>query len=295
MMIFILVACQKPAENKNNSIEESKIEVVDIKGRQVVLDKLPEKIVSLSPSNTEIIFALDAGDKLVGVTSFCDYPEEAKSIEKIGDFENPNVEMIKKVQPDVIFAGVYTKDEIATILEGLDIPVIFTEAPDFETIYDSINLIGSLVKEEDKAEKIVHDMHKTIDDIKSKVKDLEKPNIFYVSWTDPLITTGKGTFIHNVMQIAGANNVAENVEGWTQYSVEELIKQNPDMIISSFHATDEGLGKEDLMNDPMFKNLDCVKKGNIYVMKDDNIIARPGPRIIDAIFEMANAIHGDIF
>ncbi len=294
-MVFTLPACQKPAENKDNAIETKKIQFNDIKGRQIELEKLPERIVSLSPSNTEIVFALGAGSKLVGVTSYCDYPEEVKDIEKIGTFEGPNIEMIKKVQPDVVLAGGYIQEDIITALENLNIPVVSTEASDFDTIYDSIALIGKLVGGEDRAEEIINNMHKTIDDIKSKVRGKEKPNVFYLVWTDPLTTAGKGTFINDVIQIAGANNVAESVEGWAKYSVEELVKQNPDMIISAYHSTDEGMSKEDLMNNPIFKNLDCVKKGNIYVMKDDNVIARPGPRIIEAVSEMVKALHGDIF
>lgn len=295
MVIFVLVACQKSAENNNNPVEANKIQFTDIKGRQIKLDKLPERIVSLSPSNTEIVFTLGAGSKLVGVTSYCDYPEEVKDIEKIGTFEGPNIEMIKKVEPDVVLAGGYIQEDIITALENLNIPVVSTEASDFDTIYDSIALIGKLVGQENKAEETIDIMHKTIDEIQSKVRDSEKLNVFYLVWADPLTTAGEGTFINNVIQIAGANNVAEDVEGWAKYSVEELVKQNPDMIISAFHSTDEGMSKGDLMKNPILSNLDCVKKGNIYVMKDDNIISRPGPRIVDAVLEMAKALHGDIF
>lgn len=295
ILLFTLTSCQK-ATNYNESTEKTKaIEFTDIKGRNVTLEEKPSRIVSLSPSNTEILFALGAGNKLVGVTSYCDYPEEVKDIEKIGTFEGPNIEMIKKVEPDVVLAGGYIQEDIITALENLNIPVVSTEASDFDTIYDSIALIGKIVGEEDKAEEIINNMHKAIDDIKSKVRSKEKSNVFYLVWTDPLTTAGKGTFINDVIKTAGANNVAEGVEGWAKYSVEELVKQNPDMIISAYHSTNEGMSKEDLMNNPIFKNLDCVKKGNIYVMKDDNIISRPGPRIIEAVLEMAKALHGDIF
>lgn len=294
-MVFTLSACQKPAGNQDNAAETKKIQITDIKGKQIGLEKLPERIVSLSPSNTEIVFALGAGSKLVGVTSYCDYPEEVKDIEKIGTYEGPNIEMIKKVQPDVVLAGDYVPEDIITALENLNIPVVTAEASDTDAIYDSIALIGKLVREEDKAEEIINNMHRTIDNIQSKVRGKEKANVFYLVWTDPLMTAGKGTFINDVIKIAGANNVAEGVEGWVKYSTEELIKQNPDMIISAYHSTDEGMSKEDLMKNPLFRNLDCVKKGNIYVMKDDNTISRPGPRIVDAALEMAKALHGDIF
>lgn len=296
LTIFIIIAmlvtaCQNPSEDVDNKNENS-INIIDMKGKTIVLDKLPDRIVSLSPSNTEIVFALGAGDKLVGITSFCDYPDETSDIEKIGDFDGPNIELIKKSQADVIFAGVYLQDDLIMALENLNIPIITTEASNFEGIYDSISLMGKLLGKEDKAEKIIYEMEESIDEIKLKTDDLEKPDIFYLAWIESLITTGKNTFVDDVIQMAGARNVAEDVEGWTHYSIEELIKQNPDMLIVASHATNEGVTEEDIKNDVILKNLECVKAGNIYIMKDDNLISRPGPRIIEGLEEMARAIHG---
>jgi len=298
LVTVLFVACKKPAENLEKPIDDStvsNITVIDMDGKEINLDRLPERIVSLSPSNTEIVFALGAGDKLVGITSFCDYPEETSDIEKIGDFDGPNIELIKKAQPDVIFGGVYLQDDMIIALENLGIPIITTEASYFDDIFKSISLIGKLVDKEVTAETINIDLRNTIDDIKNKTKDLEKPNIFYVAWIEPLITTGTGTYVDDVIKISGAINIAKDVESWTQYSREELLKQNPDMAIIACHATNEGVTIEDIKNEIILRNLECVKKGNIYIMKDDNLISRPGPRIIEGIKEMTEAIHGDIF
>ena len=296
LIVFVIIAmlvtaCQNPSEDVGIK-SENNINIIDMKGKTIVLDKLPDRIVSLSPSNTEIVFALGAGDKLVGITSFCDYPDETSDIEKIGDFDGPNIELIKKSQADVIFAGVYLQDDLIMALENLNIPIITTEASNFEGIYDSISIIGKLLGKEDKAEKIIYEMEESIDEIKLKTDDLEKPDIFYLAWIESLITTGKNTFVDDVIQMAGARNVAENVDGWTHYSIEELIKQNPDMLIVASHATNEGVTEEDIKNDVILKNLECVKAGNIYIMKDDNLISRPGPRIIEGLEEMTRAIHG---
>ncbi len=290
IVILMFTACQRPAlTDENNTVDG--IEIVDMTGKTIKLEKLPERIVSLSPSNTEIVFALGAGDKLVGITSFCDYPEETKDVEKIGDFEGPNIEILKKVQPDVIMAGVYVQDDIAIAIENLGIPVITTEASEFDEIFESIALIGKLVGEEKKGEKIIQDMQNTIDNIKSKTKTLNKPKVFYVAWADPLITTGRDTFVDDIISISGASNVAGEIVGWTHYSTEELLRQNPDILIVAWHATNEGISKEEIMADPILKNLDCVKKGHIYIMKDDNLISRPGPRIVEGVQEMAEAIE----
>jgi|LSQX01.1.fsa_nt_gb iron complex transport system substrate-binding protein len=288
--VLMLTACQRSAAGGEVPITDG-VEITDMTGKTITLKKLPERIVSLSPSNTEIVFALGAGDKLVGITSFCDYPEETQNVEKIGDFEGPNIELIKKAEPDVILAGVYIQDDIAIAIENLGIPVITTEAVKFDGIYESIELIGRIVGEENKAESIMHDMLNTIESIKGETNAGQKPKVFYVAWTDPLITTGSDTFVNDVILISGALNIAEEIIGWTHYSTEELLKQNPDILIVAWHATDDGISKEEIMADPILKNLDCVKKGHIYIMKDDNLISRPGPRIVQGVREMSDAIN----
>ncbi len=293
VVILLFTACQKQEEVLENNNDKG-IVITDMEGKTVELERLPERIVSLSPSNTEIVFALGAGSRLVGITSFCDYPDETSDIEKIGDFEGPNIELLKKVQPDVILAGVYVQDDIAIAIEGLGIPVIMTEASGFDGIPDSIALIGKIVGEEEEAKRIILDMQNIIDGVKDRTKDSEKPEIFYIAWIDPLITTGSDTFVDDVITISGGLNIAEEIIGWTHYSTEELINRNPDMLIVAWHANNEGISKEEIMADPILRNLDCVKKGNIYIMKDDNLISRPGPRIVEGVQEMAKAIE-DIF
>ncbi|MDD4504578.1 MAG: ABC transporter substrate-binding protein [Clostridiaceae bacterium] len=271
MMILNLVGCANPALPQDTapaqnaeSVNTAKIEVMDFKGRSIVLDKVPQKIVSLSPSNTEILFALGAGERVVGVTSYCDYPEEAKKVEKVGTFDGPNMELIKKVQPDVVLAG-YIQEELIKTLEDMGIPVIVTEAESFEAIYQSIGLIGEITGTDAKAEEIVAGMKNKIAEIEAKTKDKEKPTIFYVVWTDPLTTAGSKTYINDVIKVAGGINVAEKVESWANYSAEELIKDNPDMLVAALHSTDEGMTKEDISKNQIFSKLECVKQGKIHV------------------------------
>ncbi|HRS22339.1 MAG TPA: cobalamin-binding protein, partial [Clostridia bacterium] len=246
----------------------------------------------LSPSTTEILFALGAGDRVVGVTSYCDYPEEAKKVEKIGDYDEPSMELIRKVQPDVVLAG-YVKEETAEALEKMGIPVIITEAEDFDTIYHSIKLVGEITGTAAEAEAIVNGMRSKISEIEAKTKDKGKPRVFYLVWKDPLFTAGSKTFINDVIKAAGGINVAEKVEGWANYSAEEMIKDNPDMLIAALHSTDEGMTREDLSGDRLFSLLECVKQGKVYIMPDDNIISRPGPRIVQAIEDMSKVLHGE--
>lgn len=299
IMILNLAGCSKPTapqkqapEQQSGAINTGKIEVTDFKGRNIVLDKVPQKIVSLSPSNTEILFALGAGEKVVGVTSYCDYPEEAKKIEQVGTFDGPNMELIKKAQPDVVLAG-YIQEEAVTALENMGITVIVTEAESFEAIYKSIELIGKITETDTKAEEIIAGMKNRIAEIEAKTKNKKKPTVFYVVWADPLTTAGSKTFINDVIKAAGGINVAEKVEGWANYSTEQLIKDNPEMLIAALHSTDNGMNKEDLSKNQIFNKLECVKQGKVFVMPDDNIISRPGPRIVQAIEQMEKVFYGE--
>ncbi|HOS69511.1 MAG TPA: cobalamin-binding protein [Bacillota bacterium] len=299
-LIILLIACITilglfgcADSRQNKEFEDTAIiEVTDIKGRSIALDKIPQRIVSLSPSTTEILFALGAGDRVVGATNYCDYPEEAKKVEKIGDYDEPNMELIRKVQPDVVLAG-HVKEETAEALEKMGIPVIITEAEDFDTIYHSIKLVGQVTGTAAEAEAIVNGMKSKIAEIQTKYKDKEKPRVFYLVWKDPLFTAGSKTFINDVIKAAGGINVAEKVEGWANYSAEEMIKDNPDMLIAALHSTDEGMTKEDLSGDRLFSLLECVKQGKVHIMPDDNIISRPGPRIVQAIEDMSKVLHGE--
>lgn len=298
-MVFSLSGCSKymepqkiTSESQPGSTNEVRIDITDFKGRRIVLDKVPEKIVSLSPSNTEILFALGAGEKVVGVTSYCDYPEEAKQIERVGTFDGPNMELVKKAQPDVVLAG-YIQEEAVKALENMGITVIVTEAESFEAIYKSIEIIGHITGTGTKADEIIAGMKNKVSEIQERTKDREKPEIFYVVWADPLTTAGSKTFINDVIKTAGGINVAEKVEGWANYSAEQLMKDNPEILVAALHSTDKGMNEEDLSRNQLFSKLECVKQGNVHVMPDDNIISRPGPRIVQAIEEMSRVFYGE--
>jgi iron complex transport system substrate-binding protein len=296
VLLLAFTACQAqppvtPATTEQPAAD-TKIEITDLKGRQITLDKVPERIVSLSPANTEILFAVGAGDKVVGVTSYCDFPAEVKDVEKIGSFEGPNLELIQKANPDVVLAGGYIQEDLIASLEQLNIPVISTEATDFNSIFDSITLIGKISGNDQKAAEVVKGMQDKIAEIQFKVKGHTPKSVFYVVWTDPLTTAGSGTFINDVIKAAGGVNTAEKVEFWAKYSTEELIKDNPEYLLSAIHSTNEGITVDFFKESPIFKNLDSVKNGKVYLMSDDNVISRPGPRIVQAIEEVSMILHG---
>lgn len=285
VMVMGLVGCSSPEEATNKQIS-----IVDMGGKEITLESTPQRIVSLSPTNTEIIFAIGGEDKLVGVTTYCDFPEAAQSIEKIGGFSDTNVELIVSLQPDLVIGGAYVDENVKTTLESLGIPVANTEATSIDAIYESIELVGALIGHEDGATKVVEDMKSEFAQIATEAAGKEPLPIFYVVWNEPLQTAGKNTFIDEVIGLAGGKNIAGELESWAMYSVEELIKQNPYGVISAKHSRPEEVTIQTFQNDMGFKDLSAIKEGRLYIMSDDNTISRGGPRIVDAAREMMNAI-----
>jgi iron complex transport system substrate-binding protein len=185
------------------------------------------------------------------------------------------------------------QEEAVKAMEDMGITVVVTEAESFEAIYTSIGIIGKITGKADKAQEIITGMKDKIAEINEKNKDKNKPRVFYVVWTDPLTTAGSNTFINYVIKTAGGINIAEKAEGWAKYSAEQLLADDPDMVVAALHSTNSGISKDALVGNPIFSKLDCVKKGKVYVMSDDNIISRPGPRIVQAIEEMEQIFYGE--
>lgn len=277
--------------SQNNSVSVYPMTIVDTLGRNITISKKPGKIISLAPSNTEILFELGVGERIVGVTDYDDYPETVKSIDKVSGFKGANIELIAVKKPDVIFASTNTsKDEVEKI-ETLGIPVVVSEAKSFSQIYDSIKLIGQIIDKNNESASIISRMKEKISQISDKTKDLNKIKVYYsVEFGPNNWTAGKGTFIDEIITIAGGTNIASDVTGWVQYSLEKIVRDNPDIILASSHAGDINT----LNTLPGFKDTNAVKNGKIAVI-DDNIIVRPGPRIIQGLEATAKALHPEVF
>ncbi len=290
VLILGLTGCSSSqTEEQVNS--DMAVSTVDLKGNTVELKEIPKRIVSLSPTNTELVFSVGAEASLVGVTTYCDFPEAAKEIEKIGDFSGANLEKIVELKPDVVLAGNSTKEDVSEGLKALGIPVIYTEASSIEDIYKSIELVGKITGNEKNSEQVISKMKSDIENIQAKIGSKPPVSVFYVVWKDPFKTAGKNTFIDEAITLAGGKNVAGDVDGWADYSREALIEDAPYGIIASNHFAPEAQTVESLSNDELFKDLEAVKKGRVYIMTDDSKISRGGPRIVEAIEEMRMAME----
>ncbi|MEG6570037.1 ABC transporter substrate-binding protein [Thermoanaerobacterium thermosaccharolyticum] len=295
-----LVSCsqktqEKTATNENTTKTEVKVtfplKITDFMGRQVTIKKEPKRIVSLSPSTTELIYAIGAGKDVVGVTNYDNYPPEVKSVAKVGGYEGPNIEAILAQKPDIVFASNLSgKDQMET-LQKSGIPVVVLEAQNINQIYDSIKILGEIIGNVEKGNEIINKMKDKIKEINYKVKDLPKVNVFYVVDTNGNWTAGKGTFIDELITLAGGNNVASDANGWAQYSMEKLMQKNPDVIITSQHATNAN----NIKNMPGYKDTKAAKDGKIFIISNDDIITKPSNRIVLGLEEIAKDLHPEAF
>ena len=264
------------------------ITVTDDAGVEVTLDKPAERIVSLAPANTEIAYAVGAGDKMVAGTSYDDYPEEATALPKIGDFANPNVEKIASFNPDLVLAAGGIQDKLRTKLEELGVQVYVVDPKTYDGIIATIENVGKLAGTEDGAAAVTDEMTAAQMEVQAAVGDLPKATTFLEIYSEPLMTAGTDTFIDDMITIAGGENIGATAgSGFPQFSTEVLVETDPAVYIAdSGSMSDPG----DITKRAGFAELTAVKDGKVYVI-DDSIIARPGPRLAQGLKALAGYIH----
>jgi len=271
--------------------------VTDGTGRQVTIPAQPQKIVSLSPSCTEILFALGLGSKVVGVDKFSNYPPEAQKVEKVGGFSDPSVEKIAALKPDLIL-GTGMHKKVLPQLESLGIPVVLLEPRNVEGVLADIGTVGRLTGVPEAAEKVVADVRNRIDRVKAKVDTVpreQRPWVYYEVYSEPIMTVGPNTLIHQLIELAGGRNIAYDAQtDYPEFSAEAVIQRNPAVIIfPSFHGS-ASLTVDKLKARPGWAAIAAVKDGRVHPI-DADIISRPGPRIADAVEELARLILPDLF
>ncbi len=248
--------------------------------------------MSVSPDLTEIIFALGEEERLVGRSDFCNYPEDTKEIPSVGAIDDPNIEKIAELQPDLVIGSrIFPRDSDAKLQE-LNIPVLILDSQQsFEGIYDMIESMGQVLSVPDKAEALVMEIENKVQNVSEKVKDVSRPRVYYVVGFGEAgdFTAGGDTFIGTIIEMAGGDNVAKDLQGW-QYSLEKLIEQDPDIIICSKYY-DAKAGIEQAQG---YKDLRAVKEGRLLEI-DNNLLDRQGPRLADGLEELAKLIHPELF
>jgi iron complex transport system substrate-binding protein len=264
------------------------ITVTDDSGVEVTLDAPAEAIVSLAPANTEIAYAVGAGDKMVAGTSYDDYPEEAKALPKIGDFANPNVEKIASYSPDLVLAAGGIQADLLGQLEDLGMTVYVVDPKTYEGVVATIENVGKLAGTEDAAAVVAGEMTAALEEVQAKVSGLAPATTFLEIYSKPLMTAGADTFIDDMITIAGGENIGATAgSGFPNFSTEVLVKTDPAVYIADSGSMSEP-GEIDARAG--FGELTAVKDGKVYVI-DDNIIARPGPRLAEGLRQLAGMIQ----
>ncbi len=276
----------------------SAVTITDDLGVTVTIENPPERIVSLSPANSEILFALGLDEKIVGVTEYCTYPEAALSKEKIGGFSTVNIEKVSVLNPDLIVAADGNSEETVAHLRELGFTVITINADTIDTTLDDILLLGKATGADDEAEVLVSSMKEDLAEIAEKTSAEEKPTILHCMWTDPLWVSGSGTFQDEMITAAGGINAAAAEEGWVALTMEKFLTMNPDIIVVD-SGNGMGVGADDalrdfFLKDPRMQSLSAVQNERVYVVNAD-IIDRGGPRIVEGVEALAEIAHPDIF
>ena len=294
LSIIALSACGAGDDTASPSASPSAgpITVTDDSGATVTLAQPATRIVSLAPANTEIAYAIGAGDKMVAGTSYDDYPEEAKSLPKIGDFANPSVEKIASFQPDLILAAGGIQDGLRSKFEKLGVQVYVVDPTTYEGVMASITEVGQLAGTSEEAQQVVDTMKQAQADVQGKVGSLDKATTFLEIYSKPLMTAGSGTFIDDMITIAGGQNIgAEAGSGFPNFSTEVLVQKDPVVYVADSGSMSE---PGDISKRAGFSELTAVKDGRVYVI-DDNLIARPGPRLAQGLQELAKMIHPEAY
>lgn len=260
--------------------------------RLVCFNETPERIVSLAPSNTEILFALGLGDKVVGVTDWCDYPPEALAKEKVGGPWTPDVEKIHGLQPDLILASDTNPSDIITYLEGQGLTVFGIKSIDLDDVLNDIRTIGEITDKEVEAQVLTSEMTEGIQTVTNITSGLEeRPRIFYLMDTwGGLWTVGQGTFMHELIVKGGGVNICQNITGYAIITLEEIISYNPEVIITSSLP-----GIYDWAISETSLNSTAARQNNRVFVCDDNLAQRPGPRLVEGLEWFAYFIHPEIF
>lgn len=296
---------QSTIEEQQQQISEYQtVTLVDYLGNVVTLTSPPERIVSLAPSNTEMIFAVGAGNALVGVTDFCNYPNdfaswiEAGNMTSIGNYYGPSVEPIIALEPDLVLASTGSLDA-AENLKSLGYNVLVLEAKTIDGVLQDILLVGRATGKHVEAGVVVSEIRERIDSVAIQASTASTtPKVYHEVWNEPIMSAGPGTFIDEMITLAGGENIfSDSTTSWPTASSEVIIEKNPDVMFfpdmymgqANFYETIETVTER-----PGWDTISAVQNNAIYEINAD-IISRSGPRLVDALELLAKMVHPEIF
>lgn len=272
------------------------VTITDMKGRQITLDEPAQRIVALTPSDCEILFAIGAGDTLVGRGKYCDYPAEVLDVPAVESGANTNIEQIIALEPDVLLMSdmAQTQEQIAQ-LEEAGIHVVVSEATDIAGVYTAIEMIGALMGKSENASAVIDSMKATFDSVQeNSTGDGSQTIYFEVSPLQyGLWTAGANTFMDEIAAMLGLTNCFADVDGWGEISEEQLLERNPDFIVTITMYYGEGpTPEEEILSRAGWENVTAVQNGAILNLQN-NELSRPAPRLADGAQMLFDFVYGD--
>lgn len=278
-------SCSNTASHQQASGKDTTL--CDSYGRNVTFAENPQRIISAAPAITEIIYALGEEKRMVGRTDFCDFPPQVKNIASIGGLEDPSIEAIAAINPDLIIASTHFQKEMVGKIEQLKIPIaVLKNQSSFGSTYELIHEVASILKVEPRADSIIERMKAEVSEVEAAVSKVKtRPTVYFVIGFGKTgdYTAGGDTFIHQLIEMAGGTNIAADLKGWS-YSIEKLIEKDPDVII--IRTGD----KEIFCKTHGYTNLKAVKTGRVYEI-DNNLFEIMGPRLSQGLKELYNILY----
>ena len=269
-------------------------EVTDDAGRRVRVPVRPERVISLAPNLTEIVYAVGAGDRLVGNTTYCDYPTEAKQVAKVGDTLHPSIERIIALRPQLILVS--TASQLETFTRQLDeqhVAVYVTDPHDLDGVFRSVATLGDLLNERERAARVVGDLRARASSVQEAVSAGKPVTVFYQVSAEPLYTAGRESFITDLISRAGGKSVTADVAGaWPRYSDEAALAARPEAIIMPTGDSMGAAANADVA--ASLKNSPAALNGRVYRINGD-YLSRPGPRLVEGLEQMARSLHPEAF
>ncbi|NMB34673.1 MAG: cobalamin-binding protein [Firmicutes bacterium] len=290
------------AEDEQKEIQsagEFPLTVEDYFGRQVEILQKPERIISLAPSNTELLFALGLEKRIVGVTEYCNFPPEALDKPKAGSFSEPYLEQIISLQPDLVVASeLLVTGEVLEQLEGLDFPVLVLHPSGIEEVCQVLELLGAVTGEKEKAAGLITEMEARLAAVQEKLQQLpagERVRVYYEVYADPLMTAGSISVIHEIIGKAGGENIFADVEtAFPRVSPEAVIERDPEIILYSDQHGSEGTFDQEITNRPGWETISALQEERIFGLNADKF-TRPGPRLAEAVEELAKIFYPELW
>jgi iron complex transport system substrate-binding protein len=289
---LFLASCSR-VRNNNSQLPNQTREVVDEAGHRVIVPQKIDRIVSLAPNLTEIVYAVGAGNQLVGDTTYCDYPDAARNVTKVGDTMHPSVERIIALKPQIVLVS--TASQLEAFTKQLDeqhIAVYVTDPQSLDGVLKSIQTLGDVFGQHDSALKLVDELSRRTSAVEAATKSLKPVRVFYQVSGEPLYTIGRESYLTDLIRRAGGASVTADVSGaFPRFSDEAAAALQPDAIILS---TGGSMGEANSNVVTSLKNSPAVLNNRVYRINGD-LLSRPGPRLVDGLEAMVRALHPEAF